>query len=350
MKIFITGATGYIGNNLAKRLADEGHTIHALNRSSEKAYLLNHDNIQLFEGDITDPASLKNAMKGCEQVYHLAAYARVWAKDPAIYHRLNVESTRHVLDAARHHEINEIVFTSTAGVLGPSGKRPVRENDKRIGDILNEYEETKTQAEAMCRDYCNKYGMRIVIVNPPRVYGPGVESESNALTKLAKLYVQGKWRILPGDGKRTGSYVHVDDVVNGHILAMEKGRGGERYTLSGVNASYSEFFNILANVSGKKVTLFPMPVWLMVLAGYGMVGYTKLTGKPPLLTPKWIKKYLYDWSLSCEKAEQELGYTYRSLEQGLRETVDWVKLQLNGKTDYMLNKEQGVKESDTTEV
>jgi nucleoside-diphosphate-sugar epimerase len=329
MKIFITGATGYIGNNLAKRLADEGHTIHALNRSSQKAHLLKHDNILLHEGDITDPASVKNAMKDCEQVYHLAAYARVWAKDPSTYFTLNVDATKHVLDAAREHGINDIVFTSTAGVLGPSGERPVKEDDKRIGVVLNEYEETKTQAEALCRDYCNKYGMRIVIVNPPRVYGPGVESESNALTKLVKLYLQGKWRILPGDGKRTGSYVHVDDVVNGHMLAMEKGRAGERYTLSGVNASYSEFFDILANVSDKKVALVPMPVWLMVLAGYGMMGYSKLTGKPPLLTPKWIRKYLYDWSLSCEKAQQELGYTYRSLEQGLQETVDWVKLQLN---------------------
>jgi farnesol dehydrogenase len=140
-----------------------------------------------------------------------------------------------------------------------------------------------------------------------------------------KLYIKGKWKILPGDGKRTGSYVHVDDVVNGHILAMEKGRAGERYILSGQNASYEEFFDILAKVNGKKFTLYKFPVPLMMIAGYSIMGYSKLTGKPPLLTPQWIKKYFYDWSLSCEKAQRELGYTYRSLEDGLRQTVRWIK-------------------------
>lgn len=326
MKIFITGATGYIGNNLAKRLAAEGHIVHALCRSAHKLSLLQHKNIKLFEGDITDISSIQSAMKGCEQVYHLAAYARVWAKDPSIYYKLNVGGTQNVLDAAKNTGIINIVVTSTAGVLGPSGEKPVKEDDQRIGNILNEYEETKTQSETMCREYAAKFGMRIIIVNPPRVYGPGVESESNALTKMIRLYMQGKWRILPGDGKRVGSYVLVDDVVNGHILAMEKGRAGERYILSGVNASYSEFFDAIAKAAGKKVILFPMPVWLMVIAGYGMIGYTKITGKAPLLTPKWIKKYLYDWSLSCEKAQNELGYTYRPLDEGIQKTVDWLKL------------------------
>lgn len=325
MKIFITGATGYIGNKLAKRLADEGHIIHALCRSKEKSSLLDHENIKLFEGDITNKASIIDAMRNCQQVYHLAAYARVWAKDPSTFYRLNVEGTKNVLDAARELEINNIVVTSTAGVLGPSKDRPVKEDDKRIGDTLNEYEETKTQSEVICREYCNKYSMRVVIVNPPRVYGPGVESESNAVTRLVKLYVRGKWKIMPGDGKRTGSYVHVDDVVNGHILAMQKGRNGERYILSGVNASYIEFFEVLARVTGKKVNLFRLPVWIMTIAGYGMMAYTKITGNPPLLTPKWIRKYSYDWSLNCEKAQRELGYTYRPLEEGLRETVEWIK-------------------------
>jgi nucleoside-diphosphate-sugar epimerase len=325
MTIFITGATGYIGNKLANCLAVEGHTIHALCRSKEKASLLDHENIKLFEGDITNIASVIEAMRNCQQVYHLAAYARVWAKDPSTFYRLNVEGTKNVLDAARELGINNIVITSTAGVLGPSKDRPVKEDDERIGDTLNEYEETKTQTEVICREYCNKYSMRVVIVNPPRVYGPGVESESNAVTRLIKLYVRGKWRILPGNGKHTGSYVHVDDVVNGHILAMQKGRSGERYILSGVNASYIEFFDVLARVTGKKINLFRLPVWIMTVAGYCMMVYTKITGRPPLLTPMWIRKYLYDWSLNCEKAQCELGYTYRSLEQGLQETVEWVK-------------------------
>ncbi len=325
MNIFVTGATGYVGNNLADRLAGEGHVVHALCRSVNKKSLLNHPNIKIFEGDITDAASVEKAMQGCEQVYHLAAYARVWAKDASVFYKLNVEGTKHVLEAAKSLGIKNIVFTSTGGVLGPSNGRPVKEDDARFGNVFNEYEETKTQAEELCKEYCNKYNMRIVTVNPPRIYGPGIESESNAVTRLVKLYLKGKWKILPGDGKRMGSYVHVDDIVNGHVLAMEKGRSGERYILSGVNASYTEFFAVLRKVSGKKATLYPFPVWLMMIAGYSIMGYSKITGNPPLLTPKWIKKYLYDWSLSCEKAQRELGYTYRSLEEGLQQTVDWIK-------------------------
>ncbi len=325
MKIFVTGATGYIGNHLAKRLAAEGHIIHALCRKTSSKTVLDHPGILQFEGDITDPVSIEKAMEGCQQVYHLAAFARVWAKDSSIYQRLNVQATQHVLDAARKLGIQKIVFTSTAGVLGPSFQKPVEESDERIGLAMNEYEDTKTQAETLCKQYAANYGMHIVIVNPPRVYGPGVESESNAVTKLVKLYLAGKWKILPGDGKRTGSYVYIDDVVNGHLLAMQHGRSGERYILSGVNASYLEFFHVLASVTGKKLRLFPLPVWAMMLAGRAMQLRTALTGKAPLLTPKWIRKYLYDWSLDCGKARRELGYTYLPLQEGLQKTVDWLK-------------------------
>jgi farnesol dehydrogenase len=325
MKIFITGATGYVGNNLANRLAYEGHSLHALCRSASKNLLLDHPNIKIFEGDITEIASIENAMKDCEQVYHLAAYARVWAKDPFLYYKLNVEGTKNVLDAAIKLGVKNVVYTSTAGVLGPSKDKPVEEDDKRYGNVLNKYEATKTQAEDLIREYVKQYNIRIVILNPPRIYGPGIESESNVVTKLVKLYLQGKWKIMPGDGKRTGSYVHVDDVVNGHILAMKKGRSGERYILSGENASYKNFFEVLAEVSGKKVRLYKLPVSIMMIAGYWILFFSKLTGRPPLLTPEWIKKYLYDWELSCKKAQEELGYTYRPLKVGLKQTVEWIK-------------------------
>jgi len=204
MKIFITGATGYIGNNLAKKLADEGNTIHALCRN-ENTPVLSHSNIKIFKGDITDKTSIEKGIQGCEQIYHLAAYARVWAKDMSIFYKLNVDGLRNVLDAARNSSVQKIVFTSTAGTLGPSGVQPVKEDDARIGEPFTDYEISKTQAELLCREYCNKYGMHIVIVNPPRIYGHGIITESNAVTRLIKLYMAGKWKITPGDGKRTGS-------------------------------------------------------------------------------------------------------------------------------------------------
>jgi len=324
MHIFITGATGYIGNILARRLAEEGNIVHALCRNTNVT-VLDHPNIRIFPGDIMDQTSLRAAMNGCDQVYHLAAFARVWAKDPNAFYRFNVEGTKNVLDAARGLGIQNIVFTSTCGTLGPSGKFPVREEDERMGKPFTDYELSKTQAEQLCREYCNKHNLRIVIVNPPRVYGPGLITESNAVTRLVRLYMAGKWKIMPADGKRTGSYVYIDDVVNGHILAMQKGRGGERYNLGGVNASYIEFFDTLARVTGKKNVLYRLPVSVMLVAGQTLLSYSKLTGKPPLLTPPWIRKYYYDWSINSEKAQRELGYSFISLEDGLRKTVEWLR-------------------------
>ena len=323
MNIFITGSTGYVGNNLANKLADDGNIIHALCRNTN-ADVLQHPNIKVFKGDITHISSLREAMQGCEQVYHLAAYARVWSKDPFAFYKLNVEGSKNVFDVARENGINKIVFTSTGGTLGPSGTRPVKEDDERIGEPFTEYEATKTSAENLAKEYCNKYDMHIVIVNPPRIYGPGIITESNAVTRLVKLYIAGKWKIMPGDGKRTGSYVYIDDVVNGHILAMQKGRAGERYSLGGVNASYIEFFDLLAQITGIKSKLFKLPVWAMMSAGKVLELYTKLTGTPPLLTPPWIRKYYYDWSIDSSKAQQELGYSFITLEQGLQKTVDWL--------------------------
>lgn len=316
--ILITGATGYIGQRLAMRLAEEGHTIHVLCRS--EANVPEHSNIRMFKGDITDKNSLIEAIKDCEEVYHMAGFARVWAKDPLTYEHVNVKGTLNVLDAALDVGAKKVVFTSTAGVLGPSEDRPVVEDDPRQVDFFNEYEETKNRAESLIRKRVQE-GEHIVIVNPPRVYGPGLMSESNAVTRLVDLYLKGKWRVMPGDGTKTGSYVYVDDVVNGHVLAMEKGRPGERYILGGTNASYLDFFDTLANVSGIQKKLIKVPIAAMTTFAGLQLLRTKLTGRAPLITPKWVRKYLYSWSLSSEKAQKELGYTYKSLEEGIRLTV-----------------------------
>src|SRR5580765_1549242 len=156
MHIFITGSTGYIGNILTKKLAGEGNIIHALCRNPNTPVLA-HPGIKIFEGDIGDQASVQKAMQGCEQVYHLAAYARVWAKDPSVFFKLNVDATKKILDTAKSLGVQKIVFTSTAGTLGPSSNSPVKEEDARIGEPFTDYELSKTRAENLCREYCNKH-------------------------------------------------------------------------------------------------------------------------------------------------------------------------------------------------
>lgn len=324
MRVFITGATGYIGANLALKLANAGHTVHALVRSPEKAVMLDHPNIKLFKGDLLDIASIHQAIQSCEAVFHLAAYARVWAEDPATYFEINVDGTKNVMQAALDAGAHKMVYTSTAGVLGPSYGQPSTEDTTRIVDFFNEYESSKIISENWALYYL-KQGLEIVIVYPPRVYGPGVMSESNAVSKLIEQYIGGKWKLMPGDGRRTGCYAYIDDITDGHTKALENGTPGERYILGGENVDYHQLFELIRKHSGVRQKLFKVPMPLMLAFGQSQMLKNRLTGKPPLLTPSWVKKYLYDWSLSSEKAIKELGYTITPLDEGIRQTVNWLK-------------------------
>ena len=332
MNIFITGATGYIGANLALRLADSGDNVHMLCRltadrqvSKSKASLLNHGNIRVFEGDVLDRESIENAMQSCEYVYHLAAYARVWAENPQTYFDVNVQGTKNILDAAIKSGIKKVVVTSTAGVLGPSNGTPVNEESIRTVDFFNEYERSKYIAEEEIHHYIRK-GLDIVIVNPSRVYGPGLMSESNSVSKLIDRYLKGKWHLIPGNGETIGNYVFIDDVVNGHLLAMSKGLTGEKYILGGDNVSYNEFFGTLIKVSQKKYKLYKTPLSLMLAFAKVQELLANSFNRPPLITPKWVKRYLYNWVLSSQKAGRELGYEITPFEEGMEKTIKWLNV------------------------
>jgi len=225
MKIFVTGATGFIGSNLAIALAKYGNIVHAIYRSKNKTENILHEDIKWFPGDILDTESLKTAMQGCEQVYHMAAYAAASETTPGDFTKFNVQGTINVIDMAGQMGINNITFTSTAGVLGPSLNGQVTEKSVSPLPHFTGYERSKAEAERIIKDRVKK-GMRIVIVCPTRVFGPGALNESNSVTKIIKQYINGKWHILPGNGESTGNYVFIDDVVNGHILAMQKGKAG----------------------------------------------------------------------------------------------------------------------------
>ncbi len=327
MNIFISGATGFIGKKLALRLAGEGHLVHALFRDPVKAKDLHHPNIKLFKGDINDEDSLKNAIKACEQVYHVAAFTEVWAKNKETIYNLNVKATETILNIARAEGVKKLVFTSTAGVLGPSVNGVVDENTSPTLGYFIEYERTKAIAEEKVKEYA-KSGPECVIVNPTRVYGPGVLSKSNSVTVMIKSFSEGKWRIIPGNGKSIGNYVFVDDVVDGHILAMEKGISGERYILGGDNISYMQFFQILRELTGKKHLLFKLPLFMMLAVAKGMMFFTVIFGIKPMITQALVRKFNYNWIVSSAKAERELGYRPVSFKKGAEKTLEWINLKV----------------------
>ena len=322
-KVFITGATGFIGRKLALSLADKGHEVVALIRSMKKANDLKHENISFVEGDLFSIESLEKGMAGCQQVFHLAAFASVWAKDDT-FKTVNIDGTNNVLDAALKNGVEKVVVTSTAGVIGPAIDGPVNEDTPRQVDFFTDYERTKHESEEQIRERV-KGGQHIVIVNPTRVFGPGPLNVSNSVTKLIKQYIAGKWKFMPGDGMSTGNYVFVEDVINGHMLAMEHGRAGERYLLGGDDATYHELFDTIAAIGGKKYKLIKMPLGVMLVFGKLQLFLAENFGKQPMITPGWVRKYLYKWSVSSAKAQEELGYKVTPLKEGIQKTVDWLK-------------------------
>ena len=325
-KILITGATGFIGGALSDRLIWEGYNVQALVRNKGNVGFLSKE-VRPISGDLFDKDALGHAMEGVEEVYHLAAYARPWASDPATYFRINVEGAENVFKAAATKGVRRVVFTSTAGVFGPSlDNPPVTEDSLRLTPLRTEYERSKAKAEALVQDLV-KAGQDIVIVNPSRVYGPGQQTVSNGVTKMIRLYLAGKFRFYPGDGNSIGNYVFIEDVVNGHLLAMERGIAGERYALGGENASYRTFFEQLSKVSGVQNRMFPLPVSVLRVGAHLLKVRADWFGIAPMLTPEWVDRFMEHWALSTEKAEVALGYKPVSLTEGLQRTVDWLKLQ-----------------------
>jgi len=326
MNCFLTGANGFIGLRLAERLSAGGHVVRCLVRSPEKFNALSHlPGVTAHVGDLDDIDILTRGVRGCDTVFHLAAFAKPWSKDKSLPYRVNVTGTENLLKASLAAGVKRFVFTSSAAVIGPSpGEDPIDESFPRSVPYFNEYEETKAAAEDLVRSY-NRDGLETVIVNPPRVYGPGPVNESNSLTRMIKLYQKGRWRILPGDGTCIGCYVLVDDVVNGHILAALKGIPGNRYILGGENLTFLQFFGTLAEVTGKRRLLIPFPVWMMSAIATVMEWQAALTGWPPLITAAWVKKYLNHWSLSSNKAIRELGYSITPLREGAKITLDWLR-------------------------
>lgn len=323
-KYFVTGGTGFIGNRIIQKLLEEGAQVTALiRRQSSSRLSIDHPNLQITTGDLSDSGRLAQAMEGCDFVFHVAGLARPWAPSESMFYKVNVDGTKNILSAARLTGIKKVIFTSTGGVFSPATDVPAHEDTPRDIPFFNAYEKSKAEAEQLVRAHVQE-GQNAAIVNPTRVFGPGKISESNAVTKLIEKYVFGSWRYVIGDGQSIGNYTFIEDVVNGHLLAMEQGRPGERYILGGHNLSYTGFFEALAAVSGIDRKIMGIPMWLALTMGQFEQWKADSFGKPPIITPDWLKKYNYDWTLSSQKAVQELGYHITPLEEAFRKTIDWL--------------------------
>ncbi|MDR0869598.1 MAG: NAD-dependent epimerase/dehydratase family protein [Planctomycetaceae bacterium] len=325
-KIFITGSTGFIGTKLIEKLLERGFSVRALARKPPEQPKTRFPAcyLEYVQGDITDIESLRRGMDGCQYVFHLAAYAKNWAKNKSTYEKVNIEGTQKVFQVAQELNVERIVYTSTIVTLGYTPKGVIGdETMPRVPKCFTQYEETKTRMEQEALQWVHR-GLPLVIVNPTRVYGPGLFSESNTVSILINDYRKGRFPFLLNRGVNIGNYGFVDDVAEGHILAMQKGRIGERYILGGGNCSLEELFKTVDKVDGKK--RFQLKIYWVIpmLVANFLQRMAEWFGAYPPLTPDWVRTFLVDWAFTCKKAQQELGYTITPLEEGIRRTCQWL--------------------------
>jgi nucleoside-diphosphate-sugar epimerase len=328
----VTGGTGFVGTKLVVELVRKGQIVHVLSRPTSNTEGLDHERIHLFTGDLMDYESIKRAMEGCTQVYHLAAYAKNWAKDPKTFYKNNVEGLCNVWEMAKVLDVERIVFTSSIVACGPTESGEVGDEGKQcsVPNCLTDYQATKIIGEQQTCKYVAQ-GLSLVTVNPTRIYGPGKLNEGNSVTRMIDLYDRGKFPFLLNHGSNVGNYVFVDDVVHGLVLAMEKGQVGERYILGGENVSLRQLFELIDEWSEKKHFQISVPSRFAFF-------YSKLEQKKaewfglyPLITPGWVQTFSQDWAYSSAKAEKRLGYKKTPLKEGIGVTLTWLR-QLRRKT------------------
>lgn len=320
MKIFITGATGYVGSQLANRLTMQGEEINILVRDVHAANIPKGKNINVFKGDITYPESIALAIKGCTQVYHCAAVAKFSLADRNALFDINVNGTKNILQASLTANIQKLVFTSSAAVFGPSLTIPLTENDCRLEPFESDYDISKHLAENLVREFVSK-GLNAVIVNPSRVYGPGPDTYSNAVNRMIQKFLNKKMLLFPKIGKYTTNYCYINDVVNGHIMAMQKGRAGENYILGGENVSYDKLLNLIIQYAAIKNYILKVPVPLAKI----FASLSRFVNKSTELSPSLITRFAKHRMLNSEKAIKDLDYHITSFDDGIKTTIDYLK-------------------------
>ncbi|HEY4705422.1 MAG TPA: NAD-dependent epimerase/dehydratase family protein [Thermoplasmata archaeon] len=304
MEYFVTGATGFIGGRLVRRLREAGHGVVAVVRNPAKAGDLARLGVKVHKGDITDKESMRGPMAGVDGVFHLAAWYKVGERDKSPAMPINVDGTRNVLELMQELGVPKGVYTSTLAVFGDTKGQAVDESYRHDGPWLSEYDRTKWIAHYEVAEPMMRKGLPLVIVQPGVTYGPG---DPSAMGSTLREFLQRRMRGVP---KRSAyCWGHVEDTAAGHVLAMERGRAGESYIIAGEPRTLTETIDVAERITGIPAPRFrPSP---------GLLRFLAAVTRSELLRVGAGATYLG----SNAKATRELGLHHRPLEEGLRETL-----------------------------
>lgn len=319
-KVLVTGGTGFIGRRLVERLLQQGQQVRLLVRPTSLQKGLLPEGVDVAWGDVTDERAVREAMCGCLRVFHLAVLPKPWARDPGEFAAVNVSGTRHVMAAALDEGVERVVHTSSMVTFGPTDGTVADEEQARSHPHFHShYEHTKWLAEFEVRGFVEK-GLSAVIVNPTVVLGPAYPLPRGLRGRSYRFLSGG----IPGAvGSRIGrpgrlsNLVYIDDVVEGHLLAMDRGRTGEKYILGGDNVSSQDYLKLAQEISSLPLGRLRLPVGFLEMLGQVEEARARLWGGPPLITHS-MSAYRHDWAFSCRKAQEELGYRYRGFRQAVQ--------------------------------
>jgi dihydroflavonol-4-reductase len=322
MKALVTGATGFVGGAVARALVRAGTDVRALVRSKSEARNLSGLPVEHVEGDLLDPASLRRALAGCRQLYHVAAFYALWAKDPSIFYDVNVTGTRNVLTAARLAGIERTVYCSTIGAIGlpAGGGLGTEETPVSLDQMAGHYKRSKFLAEQEVLALA-KEGLPVVIVNPSAPVGAG-DIKPTPTGQVILDFMKGR---MPAYIETGMNIVDVDDVAAGHLLAMQKGRQGERYILGCKNLMLKEVFDILSRLTGVKAPSLRLPRSLVLPLAHVNQWMAYVTGHPPRIPLEGVKMAKYRMHYDCSKALRELGIPQTPPEAALEKAVHWFR-------------------------
>lgn len=315
MRVFLTGATGFVGGAVARRLVADGHAVRALVRAPQRAQDLVRLGIELHQGDITDRSSLRAPMTGVDAVMHVAGWYKVGVPDGAA-HEINVGGTRNVLETMAELGVSKGVYTSTLAVNSDTRGRVVDESYRFEGRHLSRYDATKAEAHRVAESFIAR-GLPLVVVQPGAVYGPG---DTSALGTLWRRLIA---RELPPLPARTAyCWGYIDDIASGHVLALERGQPGRNYYLAGPAHTLQEAVEIASRLAGISPPRRYLPPWVLRAAALPMAAAGAFVRLPPEFTAEALRVLAGVTYLgSGLRARQELGWRARPLIDGLAATL-----------------------------
>jgi farnesol dehydrogenase len=322
--LLLTGATGYLGSQIARELITRREPFHVLVREASRLpFDPGRSTCEVARGDLRDYQALRAALQGVEAVIHTAALVKAWVRDSDDYWRVNLQGLQNLVHAAAEAGVRRVVYTSSFMALGPSADVNADERLCHAGPFANEYEETKAQALAWLR--CEGYGQcPVLVLIPGVIYGPGPKTEGNLVGGMIDQYVAGDFPGVLGSGQQRWSFAFNADVVSAHLAALEKGKPGEEYLLGGDNRSLQDFFRVLAEITQVRRPVRHIPFVVGKILGGVELARARLFGHKPQLTPGVVEIFKHDWVYASAKAIRELDYRVTPLEEGLRKTLQEV--------------------------